>query len=71
MNLFLAGTAEGELDGYFSGKIQEFKTPLFLLGSPFQKRIWEELQKIPRGETRSYAEIAKAIEDLCTTDPFH
>jgi len=52
---------EAELKGYFSGKIQEFKTPLFLIGSPFQKRVWEELQKIPRGETRSYAEIAKAI----------
>ena len=52
---------ESELEGYFSGKIQEFKTPLFLLGSPFQKRVWEELKKIPRGETRSYAEIAKAI----------
>lgn len=52
---------EEELKEYFSGKIQEFKTPLLLIGSPFQKRVWEELQKIPRGETRSYAEIAKAI----------
>lgn len=52
---------EVELEGYFSGKIQEFKTPLLLIGSPFQKRVWEELQKIPRGETRSYAEIAAAI----------
>ncbi len=52
---------EGELERYFSGKIQEFKTPLFLLGSPFQKRVWQELQKIPKGETRSYAEIARAI----------
>jgi O-6-methylguanine DNA methyltransferase len=53
-----------ELEAYFAGIIQEFKTPLFLfslIGSPFQKRVWEELQKIPRGETRSYAEIAKAI----------
>ena len=53
---------ENELERYFSDKIQEFKTPIFLLGSPFQKRVWEELQKIPRGETRSYAEIAKAID---------
>ena len=52
---------EVELEKYFSGKIQEFKTPLFLIGSPFQKRVWEELQKIPRGETKSYAEIATAI----------
>lgn len=52
---------EIELKAYFSGKIQEFKTPLFLMGSTFQKRVWEELQKIPTGETRSYAEVAKLI----------
>lgn len=52
---------ETELEGYFSNKNQEFKTPIFLLGSPFQKRVWEELQKIPKGETRSYAETAQAI----------
>ncbi len=42
-------------------ELRNLKTPLFLLGSPFQKRVWEELQKIPRVKTRSYAEIAKAI----------
>lgn len=52
---------EAELEGYFSGKIHEFKTPLFPMGTPFQKRVWEELQKIPNGETRSYAEMAAAI----------
>jgi AraC family transcriptional regulator, regulatory protein of adaptative response / methylated-DNA-[protein]-cysteine methyltransferase len=52
---------EVELERYFSGKPTEFKTPLFLIGTAFQKRVWEELQKIPAGETRSYAEIAKAI----------
>lgn len=52
---------ENELEKYFAGKIQEFQTPLFLLGSLFQKRVWEELKKIPRGETRSYAEIARTI----------
>lgn len=52
---------ERELDQYFDGKLKEFKTPLFLLGSPFQKRVWEELKKIPSGETRSYSEMAIAI----------
>ncbi len=52
---------EQELNAYFEGKLKEFKTPLFLLGSPFQKRVWEELLKIPFGETRSYADIARAI----------
>lgn len=52
---------EEELKRYFEGTLKEFKTPLFFLGSPFQKRVWEELQKIPPGETRSYLEIAIAI----------
>lgn len=52
---------ERELIQYFKGDLLEFKTPLFLLGSPFQKRVWGELQKIPPGQTRSYAVIASAI----------
>jgi AraC family transcriptional regulator of adaptative response/methylated-DNA-[protein]-cysteine methyltransferase len=52
---------EEELEQYFEGKRREFKTPLTFLGSPFQKRVWEELQKIPYGKTCSYADIAKAI----------
>lgn len=52
---------ERELEAYFEGRQEEFKTPLFLLGSPFQKRVWEELRKIPVGETRSYADMATLI----------
>lgn len=54
-------TIENELRQYFEGKIREFKTPLHLLGSPFQKQVWEELKKIPPGETRSYSDIARAV----------
>lgn len=50
-----------ELQLYFAGKLKHFQTPLFLLGSPFQRYVWDELVKIPPGETRSYAEIAKNI----------
>ena len=53
---------KNELDQYFRGELKEFKTPLLFLGSPFQKQVWEELQKIPPGETRSYAEIAISIK---------
>lgn len=35
--------------------------PLDLHGTAFQMKVWEELRKIPRGETRSYAEVASAI----------
>lgn len=52
---------ERELDQYFNRKLKHFSTPLFLYGTPFQQRVWEELQKIPFGQTRSYADIAQAI----------
>ena len=54
---------EKELSLYFAGKLKEFSTPLFFLGSPFQKQVWEELKKIPYGETCSYSDIANAIEN--------
>lgn len=46
---------------YFSGKRQEFDLPYFATGTPFQLMVWEELLKIPYGETRSYWELAEAI----------
>lgn len=53
---------ESELKQYFVGTLRQFKTPLLLLGSPFQLHVWEELQKIPYGETRSYSDIAVALD---------
>jgi O-6-methylguanine DNA methyltransferase len=38
-----------------------FEVPLEVKGSPFQERVWQELVKIPYGETRSYEEIAKRV----------
>jgi AraC family transcriptional regulator of adaptative response/methylated-DNA-[protein]-cysteine methyltransferase len=52
---------ERELNAYFQGSLTHFKTPLFLLGSPFQKTVWQELIKIPSGQTCSYADIARNI----------
>jgi len=52
---------KNELRQYFDGELKAFKTPLFLLGSPFQKQVWEALKKIPLGETRSYSDIAVSI----------
>ncbi len=37
------------------------EVPLDLHGTPFQKRVWEALRAIPRGETRSYGEVAESI----------
>lgn len=51
-----------EITEYFEGKRFVFTTSLHLIGSPFQKQVWEKLQQIPCGETRSYLEIAKVLE---------
>lgn len=50
-----------ELEQYFEGALQEFHTPCRPQGTPFQKTVWEELKKIPRGKTCSYAELAMAV----------
>ena len=52
---------EQELAAYFEGKLKHFKTSVMLLGSSFQQKVWDELKKIPSGETRSYLDIAKSI----------
>lgn len=52
---------KNELGLYFSGKLREFKTPLHLMGSEFQKKSWQALIEIPYGQTRSYLEQAQAI----------
>jgi AraC family transcriptional regulator of adaptative response/methylated-DNA-[protein]-cysteine methyltransferase len=52
-----------ELKNYFAGKDFVFTTPIHLVGSPFQLQVWKALMKIPLGETRAYADIAKAIKN--------
>ena len=50
-----------QLGEYFAGRRRRFDLRLDLRGTAFQKRCWRELLKIPYGETRSYADIARAI----------
>ena len=50
-----------ELDEYFRGERMEFDIPLLLAGSDFQKRVWQQLPRIPYGQTASYGELAAAI----------
>lgn len=50
-----------QLNEYFSGKRQQFELDLDMQGTEFQRKVWTALQAIPYGETRSYADIAKAI----------
>lgn len=50
-----------QLRAYFAGKLQAFDIPLSPPGTPFQRRAWEELCRIPYGMTISYAEQARRI----------
>jgi AraC family transcriptional regulator of adaptative response/methylated-DNA-[protein]-cysteine methyltransferase len=53
--------AEREIGEYFAGKRKTFSLPLATRGTDFQRRVWDELLRIPTGETRSYADIARRI----------
>ncbi len=59
--------AEEELSAYFAGELSVFETLLQLAGTPFQLRVWNELLRIPAGETRSYAAIARSLGDPAAT----
>jgi AraC family transcriptional regulator of adaptative response/methylated-DNA-[protein]-cysteine methyltransferase len=52
---------ETELAGYFAGAVRRFSVPLAYPGTPFQRRVWEQLIAIPYGETRSYEQLAAAV----------
>ncbi len=52
---------EVELGEYFAGSRRQFEVPLTYPGTPFQRRVWEELLRIPYGETRSYEDLAVAV----------
>lgn len=54
--------AEDQLLRYFSGQLKEFTVPLDIQGTDFQKKVWQQLAKIPYGKTCSYQEIAKKIK---------
>lgn len=47
-----------QLEEYFTGERQRFDLPLANDGTEFQQKVWNELGKIPYGQTASYGEIA-------------
>ena len=49
------------LDLYFSGQEPDFMPELHLIGTPFQRAVWEILRQIPYGETTTYGAIAKRL----------
>ena len=50
-----------ELAQYFAGRLTHFATPLEIVGTPFQRRVWAELCRIPYSRTVSYAEVARRV----------
>ncbi len=63
---------------YLDGREPDLELPLDIRATAFQRRVWQELQKIPFGQTRTYAEIAKrigqptaarAVARACATNP--
>jgi methylated-DNA-[protein]-cysteine S-methyltransferase len=55
--------AREQLDAYFAGELSDFDLPLAPHGTPFQRRVWDELTRIPFGETISYSELARRLGD--------
>ena len=55
--------ADLEITEYLDGKRQSFEVPLDIQGTEFQKKVWEQLLRIPYGQTLSYLEIAKRIQN--------
>jgi len=52
---------EEQLEAYFAGELKEFTVELGLHGTPFQRSVWDQLRKIPYGETCSYGDLADAL----------
>lgn len=46
---------------YCKGILKEFDLDLFVEGTEFQKKVWEEMQKIPYGKTMTYGELAEKV----------
>jgi AraC family transcriptional regulator of adaptative response/methylated-DNA-[protein]-cysteine methyltransferase len=57
-------TVEKQLKEYFAGKRKNFDVKIFTPGSTFQQRVWQQLQTIPYGKTKSYKEQAIAVGNV-------
>ena len=52
-----------QLDEYFSRQRTTFDIPLLLVGTEFQKSVWNELLNIPYGTTISYAQLSQRLDN--------
>ncbi len=67
-----------QVQAFLNGRSTSLNLPLHLHGTPFQQQVWQLLERIPFGETRSYREIAqqikkpgayRAVAQACATNP--
>jgi O-6-methylguanine DNA methyltransferase len=72
------GSWSDALVAYVEGRAERLDLPLDVAGSRFQRRVWDALRAIPRGETRSYSELAtrigqpravRAVAGACAANP--
>jgi len=52
-----------ELHEYFAGTRTEFTFPIEAAGTDFNRKVWEQVSRIPYGKTRTYGEIARTIKN--------
>ncbi len=76
-NTSLAGEAVRQLQAYLLNPSFEFGLPLRPSGTAFQRRVWSRIAAIPSGETNSYGQLAKtlnnaprAVGQACGANPF-
>ena len=55
------GDVARQLDEYFAGTRATFDLPLAPAGTPFQRRVWAELARVPHGTTVTYGELARRV----------
>ena len=58
----LLSLAGNQLASYFEGDLTTFSLPLAPSGTPFQRRVWATMTRIPYGETQSYGGVAEEID---------
>lgn len=54
--------AAEQIQAYLSGERKDFDVPLELKGTQFQQEVWNELRRIPYGQTISYSELANRVK---------
>ena len=73
----LAALAAAQLEAWLADPDYPFALPLAVRGTPFQRRVWDAIAHIPRGQVRRYAQLAadlgsaaRAVGQACGANPF-